>query len=169
MALKYQADMNSSANQAAHSAKKLSNPEPSARYDLERPTDLLLTVTLTVVSSILLISSLNEILLLHRVKTASSYASAHVFPGGHLASQDGETPPITDVKIHDDNRPYRIAAIRECFEESGILLANKIENPNESLILGDEDREQGRRAVHQNEVDFQAWVEQQGGTPDIGM
>lgn len=33
VALKYQADMNSFAN-LAHSARKISNPEPSARYDL---------------------------------------------------------------------------------------------------------------------------------------
>lgn len=102
------------------------------------------------------------------MKTASSYASAHVFPGGHLASQDGEIPPVTDVKVHDDGRPYRIAAIRECFEESGILLANQMEKPNELLILSNEDREQGRHAVHQNKVDFQAWVEQRGGILDIG-
>lgn len=159
--------MNSSANQA-HIAKTISNPEPSARYDLEFKLGFLLIATLTVLSSVLLVSSINEILLLHRVKTASSYASAHVFPGGHLASQDGEVPPITDIRIHDDSRPYRIAAIRECFEESGILLAKRREQPNELLVLSHEDREQGRCAVHQEEVDFQAWVEQRGGTPDIG-
>lgn len=167
-ALRCQTDMNSSTNKA-HGAKTISNPEPSARYDHEWRLGLLLSVTLTVLSSVLLISSLNEILLLHRVKTATSYASAHVFPGGHLDSQDGEIPPITDVRIHDDSRPYRMAAIRECFEESGILLARGRNNPNELLILSDEDREQGRRAVHQDKVDFQAWVEQRGGTPDIGM
>lgn len=61
-----------------------------------------------------------------------------------------------------------MAAIRECFEESGILLAKRRDQPNELLIISDEDREQGRRAVHQEEVDFQTWVEQRGGTPDIG-
>ena len=35
-------------------------------------------------SSVLLISPQNEILLLHRVSHSSSFAAAHVFPGGHL-------------------------------------------------------------------------------------
>jgi 8-oxo-dGTP pyrophosphatase MutT (NUDIX family) len=85
-----------------------------------------------------------------------------------LASPDGELPSIADVRRHEDSRPYRIAAIRECFEESGILLANSREKPNELLILSDEEREQGRHAVHNNEIDLQAWIRERGGTPDVG-
>ena len=116
-----------------------------------------------------MISSSNEILLLKRVTSATSFASAHAFPGGHLDSQDGELPPIPDARRHEDSRAYRIAAIRETFEESGILLAIRKDEPEDLLVLSDQDREQGRRAVHQNEVVFQAWVDQQGGTVDIGM
>lgn len=61
-----------------------------------------------------------------------------------------------------------MAAIRECFEESGILLAKSIKNPEELLVLSDEEREQGRHAIHQEKISFQEWVKQRNGVPDIG-
>lgn len=103
------------------------------------------------------------------MRTSSSFPSAHVFPGGNLSSeQDGEVPDPADPTRHEDSRVYRLAAIRECFEESGLLLATKRENPKELLGLGDEEREQGRHAIHENKVGFQQWVEQKGGMPDMG-
>lgn len=62
-----------------------------------------------------------------------------------------------------------MAAIRECFEESGILLAKSLENPEELLMLSDEERQLGRHAIHQETISFQAWVKQRNGTPDVGM
>ncbi len=103
------------------------------------------------------------------MKTATSFASAHVFPGGHLASQDGELPPIVDIRRHEDSSTYRIAAIRECFEESGILIAKRREQPDQLLMLSNEERQQGRYAVHEEKIDFQVWVEQRGGILDLGM
>lgn len=61
-----------------------------------------------------------------------------------------------------------MAAIRECFEESGILLAKRVESPGELLVLSDEEREHGRHAIHQEKISFQAWVKQHDGIPDIG-
>ena len=119
--------------------------------------------------SILLISPANEVLLLHRVQTSSSFASAHVFPGGHLDPQDGALPPVEDVKRHEDSEAYRMGAIRECFEESGILLAKSKGNPEDLLSLSDEEREEGRHAVHANRIPFQEWVSQHGGVPDTGI
>lgn len=76
---------------------------------------------------------------------------------------------MDDVRRHEDSDPYRLAAIRECFEESGILLAKSKENPQELLLLTDEEREHGRHAIHQNRTDFRTWVTQRGGVPDVGM
>ncbi len=121
------------------------------------------------IDSILLISPTNEILLLHRVQTSSSFASAHVFPGGHIDPQDGALPPSEDVRRHEDNEAYRMAAIRECFEESGILLARNKKNPNDLLSLSDEERDEGRHAVHSHRIPFQEWVSQHGGVPDTGI
>jgi 8-oxo-dGTP pyrophosphatase MutT (NUDIX family) len=118
---------------------------------------------------VLLVSSKNEILLLHRVKTSSSFASAHVFPGGNLSSQDGECPPPEDLTRHEDSPSYRRAAIRELFEESGILLA-KDRKTGKMLAVDEPIREAGRRLIHQNKTTFDEWLKQQNpdAEPDLG-
>jgi hypothetical protein len=63
---------------------------------------------------------------------------------------------------------YRMGAIRECFEESGILLAKQSQNPDLLLDVNDEDRDRGRHVVHENTVRFQEWVQKRGGFPDVG-
>ena len=120
-------------------------------------------------SSVILVSPQNEILLLHRVQTSSSFASAHVFPGGNLSSQDGSCPPPGDYSRHYDAPSYRRAAIRELFEESGILLA-KDESSGKMLVVDEATREQGRRLIHQNQMTFDEWLKQQNSTakPDVG-
>ncbi|CAF9929647.1 hypothetical protein IMSHALPRED_007968 [Imshaugia aleurites] len=117
-------------------------------------------------ASILLISPANHILLLHRVSSSSTFASAHVFPGGHCSPQDGHLPPSSDPRHHEDGPAYRHAAIRECFEESGILLARKRDDNEELVELAEEERDEGRKAVHGEEVPFAEWVDQKGGRMD---
>ncbi len=53
-----------------------------------------------------------EVFMLQRSHAAVFSPSAHVFPGGALDDSD---------RRHDD--PFRVAAIRESFEEAGLLLA----------------------------------------------
>ena len=84
------------------------------------------------------------------------------------SEQDGEVPGPADPARHEDSKVYRLGAIRECFEESGLLLATKKESPKELLRLSDEEREQGRHAIHEDKVGFRQWVDQKGGIPDIG-
>lgn len=119
-------------------------------------------------SSVLLISPKNEILLLHRVRGASSFASAHVFPGGNVDSfHDGQEPASSDSARHVDGPVYRRAAIRETFEESGILLARN--NGFGRLIeVDDVEREEGRRLVHEGKVSFEKWLASKGGRADVG-
>ncbi|KAL4740685.1 hypothetical protein BDV11DRAFT_185029 [Aspergillus similis] len=119
-------------------------------------------------SSVVLISPKNEILLLHRVKTSTSFASAHVFPGGNLSLQDGRCPPPGDPKRHEDASWYRSAAIRELFEESGILLA-KDQGSGKMLAVAEDERERGRREIHQKQTTFSEWLKKQNASavPDI--
>ncbi|OCL12315.1 hypothetical protein AOQ84DRAFT_334507, partial [Glonium stellatum] len=118
-------------------------------------------------SSVLLISPTNQILLLHRVQTSSSFPSAHVFPGGTLsAKHDGEIPAPDSPLRHEDGEAYRLAAIRETFEESGILLAKNKKTGRLLTELGDEEREEGRKAVHGGKVKFTEWLAEKGGVPD---
>ncbi|MCJ1476267.1 hypothetical protein MMC13_004933 [Lambiella insularis] len=118
-------------------------------------------------ASILLISPTNQILLLHRVQTSSSFPSAHVFPGGNISpEQDGDVPDSKSADRHEDSLVYRMGAIRECFEESGILLAKKLSNPGALLEVNDAKRDEARHAIHDNKAKFQEWVQSQHGLPD---
>ena len=117
----------------------------------------------------ILVSPKNEILLLRRVQTSSSFASASVFPGGNISQQDGYLASREEYSHHDDGPAYRHAAIRELFEESGILLA-KDNVSGKMLVVDEETREKGRRLIHQNQITFSDWLKQQNATsePDIG-
>ncbi|OAQ79429.1 NUDIX hydrolase domain-containingprotein [Purpureocillium lilacinum] len=115
-------------------------------------------------SSVVLLSPTNEVLLLHRVQSSSTFASAHVFPGGNLDDfHDGDVPAVGDPARHRDGPAYRLGAVRECFEETGILLAKK----DGALIeLPPAQRDEMRKKVHANEVNFVEWVRSLGGEPD---
>uniref|UniRef100_A0A4E9DYZ6 Nudix hydrolase domain-containing protein n=1 Tax=Gibberella zeae TaxID=5518 RepID=A0A4E9DYZ6_GIBZA len=116
-------------------------------------------------SSVLLLSPANEVLLLHRVHTSSSFASAHVFPGGNLDPyHDGAIPDEGSPERHQDGLAYRIGAIRETFEETGILLARK---NNELVNLDVKDRDAARKMIHGNQVKFLEWLESVGAEPDL--
>lgn len=110
----------------------------------------------------------NEVLLLHRVQNSTAFASAHVFPGGNVEpEQDGPLPSSQDPGFHEDGLVYRLAAIRECFEESGILLARRSDGGG-MLRIDDAEREAGRKAIHSGTVKFLDWLMKVGGVPDTG-
>ncbi|KAF2018016.1 hypothetical protein BU24DRAFT_421043 [Aaosphaeria arxii CBS 175.79] len=118
-------------------------------------------------SSVLLISPTNQILLLHRVRTSSSFASAHVFPGGALSkSHDGPIPDVDSPDRHRDGPAYRLAAVRETFEECGILLANNKTTGRLFTEITDAEREEGRKAVHSGKTKFNDLLEKWGAVPD---
>ncbi|KAI1175522.1 hypothetical protein F4777DRAFT_321030 [Nemania sp. FL0916] len=145
-------------------------------------------------ASIILLSPTNQVLLLQRVRTSSSFASAHVFPGGNLSEfHDGSIPaPGDGLRRHVDSPAYRMAAIRETFEESGILLARskgakgegkdkskkgkgkdgkgksdgKGEGKDVLLDLPAAQRDAARNAIHENRFKFGDWVDFVGGIPD---
>ena len=118
-------------------------------------------------ASVILVSPTNQILLLHRVRTSSAFPSAHVFPGGNISDfHDGSVPAEGDKLRHIDSEAYRLAAIRETFEESGILLARN--NGFGRLIeVPDADREEGRKLIHAEKVDFRKWLAAKGGRADL--
>lgn len=105
-------------------------------------------------------------LLLHRTKTSSAFPSAHVFPGGNLEASDGPLPEDDcDPARHWDSAAYRTGAIRELFEESGILLARETDAPNQPLLSLDPDvRLAGRNDVHQGKIPFHTWLTNQSAS-----
>lgn len=76
---------------------------------------------------------------------------------------------MEDLKRHDDGPWYRQAALRELFEESGILLA-KNQASGKMLTVPEEEREKGRRLIHQQEVNFSDWLKglDPAAVPDTG-
>lgn len=83
------------------------------------------------------------------------------------AKHDGEVPAPEAPDRHDDSEVYRMAAVRETFEESGILLARN--NGFGRLIeVPEAEREEGRQAVHSNSISFPDWLAKKGGRADIG-
>jgi len=59
-----------------------------------------------------------------------------------------------------------MAAIRETFEESGILLA-KEKSTGRLLAVDEAEREKGRKLIHDAKISFPQWLEEKGGVPDI--
>lgn len=118
-------------------------------------------------SSVLIVSPANEVLLLHRVQTSTSFASAHVFPGGNLDPfHDGVIPAADSPERHRESLAYRIGAIRETFEETGIILAKKDGN---LIDLPVEDRDTARKAIHGNHTKFLDWLASVGAEPDLSQ
>jgi glyoxylase-like metal-dependent hydrolase (beta-lactamase superfamily II)/8-oxo-dGTP pyrophosphatase MutT (NUDIX family) len=75
-----------------------------------------------------------EVLMLQRVQTAAFLGGAYVFPGGSLDPQDGDLRRVVGLteaqanerlQVSSGGIAYYVAAIRECFEEAGILLARE--------------------------------------------
>lgn len=119
-------------------------------------------------ASVLLVSPQNQFLLLQRVKQSSSFASAHVFPGGNVSTfHDGQMPEPDSPDRHVDSEIYRMAAIRETFEESGIILARNA-GFGRLIEVPEADREEGRKQVHSNKVKFEDWLASKGGKADTG-
>ena len=74
-----------------------------------------------------------EVLMLQRTQNAAFLGGAYVFPGGSLDPQDADMRRVVGLTEAQANErlqlasgaiAYYVAAIRECFEEAGILLAH---------------------------------------------
>ena len=83
-------------------------------------------------ATLILLRSGMEVLMLQRTQNAAFLGGAYVFPGGSLDAQDaspdrvlglGEAQANERLKLASGGIAYYVAAIRECFEEAGILLA----------------------------------------------
>jgi 8-oxo-dGTP pyrophosphatase MutT (NUDIX family) len=81
-----------------------------------------------------------EVFMLRRTKAAAFAGGMYVFPGGKVDPADGEG---------DD--AYAIAAIRECYEEAGMLLAT---DEHGSMVTDGHPALQHRQAVYDGTVDL---------------
>jgi hypothetical protein len=81
-------------------------------------------------------------------------------------THDSPLPSPDSPERHADGPAYRLAAIRETFEESGILLATSEKTGRLFTEISDEEREQGRRDVHSGKVKFLDLLQKWGAVPD---
>lgn len=81
-------------------------------------------------------------------------------------THDGEIPGVDHPGRHADGPAYRMAAIRETFEECGILLAKSKKTGKLFTEISDEEREEGRRAVHAGTTKFSDLLDKWGAIPD---
>ncbi|KZS89995.1 hypothetical protein SISNIDRAFT_497320 [Sistotremastrum niveocremeum HHB9708] len=100
-------------------------------------------------ASLIIVNHKNEVLLVQRNPSAKSWGNYHVFPGG----------------VHDEqDASFQITAIRETFEEAGILVAadRDLDSP-----LNNEALDHGRKAVHSKQLSFKEFTEQHGLTLSV--
>jgi len=95
-------------------------------------------------ASLILVNARNEVLLVQRNPNARSFGNMHVFPGGNLDS--------TQDTCHEDT------AIRETFEETGILLANSTTGTR----LDDKLLEEARKQIHSGKLSFPEFLHRNG-------
>jgi len=96
-----------------------------------------------------------EVFMLRRTKAAVFAGGMYVFPGGRVEAADGE-------EGSDD--AYKVAAIRECFEEAGVLLAI---DETGSMISDGHPALSDRQAVYDGEVDLRKLCAQHNLVPAV--
>ena len=107
----------------------------------------------TPAASVLLVRDNKNLIEVFMIKRSmkTNFGGAWVFPGGKIDEEDVSnnylkySPHLSDalaserLGIKKDGLSYWTACIRECFEESGILLANKKEDSLRSKVFKDDD------------------------------
>ncbi len=96
-----------------------------------------------------------------RAKTLAFMANYHAFPGGQRDVGDGETPISNDDGF--DDVVMRVAAIREIFEETGVLIARYAER------LSAQRRAELRDELHSNKISFKDLLAREGLTLDASL
>lgn len=106
-----------------------------------------------------------EVFMLRRVAQMDFAASMHVFPGGGADQRDAEDElPWSGPAVEEwaellgtDEAAARMlvaAAVREVFEETGVLLASPADAKDEPPLLDPDDARELRRALVAREVGF---------------
>ncbi|KAI0337276.1 hypothetical protein BDW22DRAFT_1364363 [Trametopsis cervina] len=100
-------------------------------------------------SSVIVINHLSEILFVHRNPKAGAFAGMHVFPGGNYDSKQDDSLAMT--------------AIRETFEETGLLLASS----RADSAPADDELNARREKVHSQKRLFSEFLTEYNLTPDV--
>jgi endoribonuclease LACTB2 len=96
-----------------------------------------------------------------RAKTLAFMANYHAFPGGQRDATDAEVPILNAENLHD--ALMRVTAVRETFEETGILVARGAEN------LSAERRAVMRDELHSGRTSFKDLLERESLSLDANL
>jgi 8-oxo-dGTP pyrophosphatase MutT (NUDIX family) len=96
-----------------------------------------------------------EVFMLRRTTAAAFAGGMYVFPGGKVDAVDGDA---------GNDEAYVIAAIRECFEEAGVLLAT---DQSGQMIAEGHPALTKRLAIYDGDVDLRALCEEHNLTPAV--
>lgn len=103
-----------------------------------------------------------EVLLLRRSRTAGFVPGAYVFPGGRVDEADAD--PAVFVNVPDpptEPAPeFWAAALREVFEETGVLLASNEAGETAPDAISDPALEEARVAMLDNRISLRELLEQ---------
>lgn len=105
-----------------------------------------------------------EVFLQRRGAGASFMAGAYVFPGGTVDDTDRAMPPELVTTPDADDLAMRIAAIREAFEEAGILLGIRAGEPITADWLATGSAMGARTRLHDRSdpFDWRDWLAAEG-------
>ncbi|THV03524.1 hypothetical protein K435DRAFT_651163 [Dendrothele bispora CBS 962.96] len=104
-------------------------------------------------ASLVIINDKDEVLMVQRTLQASAYAGVTVFPGGNY-------DPKQDSSI-------KMTAIRETFEESGLLIARPISSSSSQKMPSDAELDRARHEIHSNRMLFKDFLDQHGLELDV--
>lgn len=96
-----------------------------------------------------------------RARTLSFMASYHAFPGGQQDAGDLEIPILNEQGVEDVR--LRVTAIREMFEETGVLVARGAERLDPAL------RARMRHELETGQASFKELLEREGLTLDASL
>jgi glyoxylase-like metal-dependent hydrolase (beta-lactamase superfamily II)/8-oxo-dGTP pyrophosphatase MutT (NUDIX family) len=96
-----------------------------------------------------------------RAKVLAFMANYHAFPGGQRDAGDAEVPILNAHGV--DDVVMRVAAIREIFEEAGVLIARGAEK------LTPERRAELRQELHSDQTSFKDLLAREGLMLDAGL
>lgn len=104
-----------------------------------------------------------EVLMVRRSAGMAFGASAWVFPGGKVSAADADAgwEALTNGTYVGNERSLRVAAAREVFEESGLVLAETADGLSASAALCDE-LQQLRETVEKDPGVFLAMIREAG-------
>ncbi|TFK54645.1 hypothetical protein OE88DRAFT_1731961 [Heliocybe sulcata] len=102
-------------------------------------------------ASAIVVNERNEILFVQRNPKARSFGGTYVFPGGNFDHKQDDSLALT--------------AIRETFEETGLLLASS--SAQASSVLDDAALDEARKAIHAGSMRFSSFLSAHDSTPDV--